>query len=82
MADKKAVGSSEIKYKKGSREDWVCSVCKKEGVVRVKAGTSLEKVFELMLSQHRLKSKSCSDDNVVLKNKALGVLLDIAYGEG
>lgn len=82
MADKEIVGSSGIKYKKGSSESWVCSICKKEGTVRVKTGTALEKVFEQMLSRHRLKSPSCVDDHVALKNKVLGALLGITYGKG
>lgn len=77
MADRKIVGYSGIKYKKGSSESWVCAICQKEGTVRVKTDTALEKVFERMLSQHRLKSPSCVDHHVALKNKALAVLFGL-----
>ncbi len=77
MAGQKVAGRLGIKYKKKKSEGWICPACQKEGVVRIKVGASLEKILERMLAQHRLKNRNCSNCHVELKNRALGLFLEL-----
>lgn len=69
--------ASSAKFTKRGYTDWECLVCNKEGKVFHESDAGIEDVLTSMLAEHEKLSPKCDKDNVVLKNKALSLLLSL-----